>query len=129
MPSNKIASLVKTPTHNPALPRVSITLNSIEYQLEYDFNAIATAEELTGINLFSSFDFTHLTATKFRAMLYASLLKNHPKMTLDDAGKLITAHTVADITIKMVEAWYGSRPEVTEDEGNAEAEADDTVLQ
>jgi hypothetical protein len=59
-------------------------------------------------------------------MLFASLLKNHPKITLEEVGPLVTAHTLADITIKMVEAWHGSRPEIVKsDEGNAEAEGDE----
>jgi hypothetical protein len=113
------------PKQNPALPRVSITLDGDEYYLQFSFNAIAVAEQLTGINLFGSFDFTQLSATKFRAMLFASLLHNHPKMTIEKAGSFITAFTLADITVKMVEAWHGSRPEVKEAEGNVEAEAED----
>lgn len=107
---------------NGALPRVPVIVEGHEYFLEYDFNAIAKAEEMTGLNLFSSFDFTHLSVTKFRAMLYASLLKAQPDITVEEAGHLVTYKTLAMLTIKMVEAWHGSRPEVKEDEGNAQAE-------
>ena len=125
MASKKIASIVSSlPSHNPALPRVTVNLNGNDYVLEYDFNAIAVAEELTGLNLFSTFDFKGLNVVKFRAMLFASLLKNHPKITLQEAGSFVTAYTLGAITLGLVEAWTGSRPEVKEDEGNEEAGAD-----
>jgi hypothetical protein len=124
MSSKKITALPgKKPLHNPALPKVSITLNGNDYVMEYDFNAICTAEELTGINMFGSFDFQRLSTVSFRAMLFATLLHNHPDMTLEQVGPLITAKSLPEITIKMVEAWHGSRPEVVEEaKGNAEAE-------
>ena len=123
MSSKKTTSIASSkPKQNPALPRVPITLNGEEFVLQYDFNAIAVAEELTGLNLFSTFDFTHLSVTKFRAMLFATLLHNHPNMTLEKAGSFVNAFTLADITVKMVEAWHASRPEVKEAEGNVGAE-------
>lgn len=125
MSSKKVSTPISTkPVINPALPKVSITLNGKDFTLQYDFNAIARAEELIGINLFGTFDFTQLSVTKFRAMLFSSLLKNHPEITLEECGDLITAHTLAEITIKMVEAWHGSRPEVVKDDdkvGNVKA--------
>jgi hypothetical protein len=120
--SKKTTAISAVPTVNPALPKVPITLNGKQYRLVFDFNAIARVEELTGMNLFGSFDFTNLNASKFRAMLYASLLKENPAITLDEAGELINAKNLAEITIKMVEAWHGSRPEIVKDEsGNADA--------
>lgn len=121
MSSKKSNLVAGKPGQDPTLPRVPITLNGNEYHLVYDFNAIARAEELSGLNLFGSFDFSRLTATKFRAMLFASLLKENSKITLEECGLFITARNLADITIKMVEAWHGSRPELVE-EGNAQAE-------
>jgi hypothetical protein len=127
--SSKKPALVagSKPTHNPALPKVAITLNEAQYYLEFDFNAIAVAEEATGLNLFGTFDFTNLSVIKYRAMLFASLLKNHPKMTLERAGSFVTIHTLPEITLKLVEAWHGSRPEVKEAEGNVVAEDDDPL--
>lgn len=124
MSSKKSLSVAGKPGQDPALPRVPITLNGKKLHLVYDFNAIARAEELTGLNLFSTFDFSHLSVTKFRAMLFASLLKENPEITIEECGDFITAKTLADITIKMVEAWHGSRPEVKEEAGNDEAGAE-----
>ncbi len=125
MSAKKITALPgKKPLHNPALPKVSITFDGKEFVLEYDFNAIAVAEEQTGINMFTTFDFQRLSATSFRAMLFASLIHNHPEITLEEVGTFITAKNLAEITIKMVEAWHGSRPEIVKEaEGNADAEA------
>lgn len=117
---NSIHTLPK-PKGNPLLPKVPLKVGDEEYTLAYDFNAIAKAEELTGLNLFTSFSFQQLSVTKFRAMLFASLLKYQPKITVEQVGSLITAQNLAEITIKMVEAWHASRPDVT-DQGNAEAE-------
>lgn len=125
-----MAKTVRTfpkPKGNPLLPKVPLTVGDETYTLAYDFNAIAQAEELTGLNLFTSFDFQRLSVVKFRAMLFASLLKYHPKITLEQAGDLITSKNLAEITIAMVEAWHGSRPDITEGApGNAEA-GDDEV--
>jgi hypothetical protein len=130
MSTSNLTSIASAqPVHNPALPRVPITFDGVEYHLEYSFNAIAIAEEKVGINLFGAFDFTQLTVTKFRAMLFSSLVKNHPDMTLERAGDFIRASNLADITVAMIKAWHGSMPEVvtvkddaTEGNENTESE-------
>jgi hypothetical protein len=122
MSSHKPSLVAGKPGKDPVLPKVPITLGGKERHLIYDFNALAVAEQMTGMNLFTSFDFTNLSASRFRAMLFASLLVDSPDITLEECGQFITVHSLPEITIKMVEAWHGSRPEVKEAEAEAELE-------
>jgi len=57
------------------------------YKLQFDFNALVRTETLTGLNLGS---IQNMTAGQTRALVYASLAKHHPKVTLEDAGGLLT---------------------------------------
>lgn len=126
MSSKKPSLVAGKPGKDPVLPKVPITLDGKERHLIFDFNALAVAEHMTGMNLFTSFDFTNLSASRFRAMLFASLLAENPDITLEECGSFITVHSLPDITVKMVEAWHGSRPEVVKEEkGNAEAEVEE----
>ena len=125
--SNLTSIASAQPVHNPALPRVPITFDKVEYYLEFDFNAFCIAEEKTGINMFGTLDFTHLSSTKLRAMLFASLVKNHPDMTLERAGSFIVISNLPEITVAIIKAWTGSMPEQTKDdvtEGNETPESE-----
>lgn len=107
------------PGSDPTLSSASVTIHDRTYKLCFDFNALATAEELTGINLLTSLDLSSLSVVKFRAIFYAALLKDQPEITLGQAGSLITMKSMNDITLALIEAWTGSRPEVDEAETKA----------
>lgn len=100
------------PGKDPTLPKVPLTIDGITRHLVYDFNAIAVTEELTGINLLECIDLQNLTAAKYRALLYSTLLKENPDITLEQVGALVRFDTLPAVTVALVEAWTGSRPEV-----------------
>jgi hypothetical protein len=119
--ASKKFSVAGKPGSDPTLPNVALTINEKVFQLCYDFNSIAEAENLTGINLlFSSMDFQNLDARKYRALLFAALLKGQPGITLDEAGALINNTTIPSILQALVEAWTGSHPEILVDSEKAD---------
>lgn len=109
----KRLSVVGVLGKDKTLPNVPLTLNGTTYHLCYSFNGIAVAEELTGLELLAgSMDLQNMNASRFRAMLYASLLKGQPKITIDEVGDLINPKSIPEIVTALVHAWTGSRPEV-----------------
>lgn len=101
---------------DPVLPDVSITVKGVEYHLVFDFNAIAQVEDLTGKSLLTVFSEGSLNASKIRALLYAALLSEHPDMTLEAAGKLVTLKNMNDIIEKIMAAWQASQAEAEDQE-------------
>ena len=101
-------------------PSVVANINSTEYQLCFDFNAMASAEQLTGLNLLRALDFKNINTVTFRALLYAALLHYQPDTTLESAGSLVTAATAPDLMNKVVKAYIVSQPEEDEDLKNVQ---------
>ena len=110
-----ITSVAGIPGKDKTLPNVPLTIDGRTYSLCFDFNALAIAEELTGLNLLQSLDLQNLSVVKYRALLYSTLLKENPKITIEEVGKMVTLATLPAITIALVHAWTGSQPEVLVD--------------
>jgi hypothetical protein len=109
---------------DPTLPKVPLELAGKKHFLCFDFNAIATAEQLTGLNLIRALRSDEWSALQLRALLYSALLKLQPDVTLEDAGALINIKTMAKVTNAIVEAFTESHPEPEKGE---KAEADPNV--
>jgi hypothetical protein len=93
------------------LPKVKLTVDEVDYWLVYDFNAMAEAETLTGLNLLQCLSFQSLNATKVRGLLYAALLRLQPDTSLEDAGNLLGS-TDSGVVMKAIgQAYLGSQPE------------------
>lgn len=96
---------------DPTVHFVPLTLKGKTYKLCYDFNSIAQVEAETGLNMFRGLDLQALNLTQLRAMLYASLLKAQPDMTLTDAGNLIASPTHCNLALRAIgNAWAASMP-------------------
>jgi hypothetical protein len=102
------------PALDPTLPNVPLVLNGRTLFLAFDFNAIATAESVTGLELLNSIDLQNLNAGKFRALLYSALLKAQPDITIEEVGSMINFTSLPAITVALVHAWTGSQPEIVE---------------
>lgn len=102
------------PGLDPTLPNVPLVLNGTTWHLAFDFNSLATVGSLTGLNLLSKLDLQNLNAGEYRALLYSTLLKNHPDLTLEQAGSLINLASLPAITVALVHAWTGSQPAIIE---------------
>lgn len=106
----------------------TLEIDGARYFLVYDFNAIAEAESLCGVNLLhgiSALFLNTMTAMQLRAILYASLqpLQPHKPATKDkpesgvsmaQAGQMIRINTMPAIMTAISEAWALSMPEATE---------------
>src|SRR5947209_6002476 len=82
-----------------------LELNGKSYSLIYDFDSVVAAEELTGIGLVAGVDWSNITVRRVQAMLYASLLKMQPQITMEEIRSLITIANIAKIEKALASAW------------------------
>jgi len=115
--SNKVAG---KPGLDPTLPDVELILSGETYHLAYDFNALVQAAEVTGVNLLTSV-MGEITPQSLRGLLWASLLKDQPDITIEEVGALIRPHNIATIRQAIVTAWFGSMPDAGREPGEAKA--------
>jgi len=114
----KPATVAGTPDDPTGAP-ITFEVDGVTYTAEWDFNALAIAEKLTGTNLFLTvLDFSRVNATQFRALLFAAISKHHPGITLEAAGLLITPKTIRVITNALLRAWADVQPDEIEDGGD-----------
>lgn len=97
--------------HNPVAPFTTLVAGDKEYSLLWNYNAIATAENLSGLRLLSaSIDLSSLSASELRALLYAAMLKKHPKITLNAVGDLIQQVGMRKVAGALLGAWIAAQP-------------------
>lgn len=109
--------------HHPEIPSVTLTLGDVEYQLVYDFEAIATAEEIVNRPLITGLrqrDIATPTVNLVRAMFFATASASHPDLTWQTAKALVTRHTLATIWPKVLEAWTQAQPDPEEGDKKAD---------
>jgi hypothetical protein len=99
---------------NPVQPSVTLTVpdpvkgGEIDFELVFDFEAIAHAEDVTGLSLLTGMTrkiVEHPTISLVRAMLFAALLATEPKITLSEASAFVTRKTFKLIWAKVLDAW------------------------
>ena|SRR5450631_1424828 len=115
---------------NPTKPTVTLTVEGTDYELAFDFESIALAEEVTGRPLITGLrgkDIIAPTVSLVRAMLYATLHSYDASVTFDAAKAMVTRKTLGSIWNKVLEAW--SLGIVDDDEDEAEDIADPTLGQ
>jgi hypothetical protein len=110
---------MKTP--EPIMASVPIKLAGKDRRLVFDFNAQAAFEEVTGVEVISLFDKKgrlKISSRFTRALLWCQLLHfdeavqfdefgritQHPELSMQQVGKLITRDTLGEITNKTSEA-------------------------
>lgn len=99
--------------HAPAeqpLDDVSLEIGGKERQVTFDMLAILKAESVTGVNLLTA-SVDDLSASNARALLYASLLKDDPDVSIDEVTSWIKPKNVAIIVTAVRAAWFGVLPE------------------
>lgn len=105
-------------TADPNVEYVPLKLGKREYQLCYDFDAIARAEDITGMPLLLGVDWHNMKSRELRALLYAAALKAQPDAKLADFTPYIRpAHTGA-IVAALIKVWVTSNAEKEEDAEN-----------
>ena len=90
-------------------PVVTLSLGDEEFELLFDFETVARAEDLTGIALITGM--TRETAERprvnfARAMLFACLLPRQKKMTFELASKMVTKESLTDVWNTVLEAYF-----------------------
>lgn len=111
---------------DPTIEFVSIEIDGRQWNLCYDFNAIAIAEKLAECNLLQGIAgvvLHSMTASQLRGLFYAALLKAHPKITIDEAGSLININSMPDIREALMKSYGVSMPEKKPDPSEAEQPA------
>lgn len=96
------------------LPDVTLEIGGKVRQLAYDFAAICTAEKLTGINLMKAASFQDLSFNDVRGLLYAALLHDEPKLTLEEFDRTCGPQIMHNLIVcqaAVAEAWFGSVPD------------------
>jgi hypothetical protein len=84
-----------------------------EYTLEYDFNALCVAEEHVGPLGEAMQKMSTGSLTIVRALFWAGLQKNHPEMTLNQAGNIAQQYgfeTVGEAVGKGIESAFAEAP-------------------
>lgn len=104
---------------DPTLPNVELVIGGKTLKLCYDFNAVVKAEEQTGLNLLSAV-VGNIDARSLRGLLWASVIREHPALTIEEVGKLIRPTSIATIRQAITSAWFGSLKDQDEDAGEVE---------
>jgi len=68
-------------------------------------NVMVSFEEATGKNLFQGDSLSKLSAKDFRALLWACLIHEDKKLTIDQVGEMINPDNIEDIANKLSEVW------------------------
>lgn len=110
-------------TADPTVQKIAVELFGKTYFLCFDFNALARTEELTGINMLAAADLRDMTATQFRALLYAALLKYQPEVQLEQVGDLINNDTAEKLGKAVEDAYQASAPEPEDGKQSPNAES------
>lgn len=90
-----------------------LEIDGRSYDLVFDYNSVADAEALTGVNLLhgiSAAMFGTVTAAQLRGLLFASLKPRNPDITLQQAGELISIGNLKQVYTALSEAWSASVP-------------------
>jgi hypothetical protein len=108
------------PRKNPTEPTVELTISGETYTLFFSFDAIAAAEEATGLALISGLRQKDVDAPRIslvRALLFGCMLPHQPKTTLAEVAALVNQWNWSAIWEKVLEAWVAGmkKPEPNED--------------
>jgi hypothetical protein len=92
---------------DPTIQYAKLTVDGEVFNLCFDFNAIALSEAMApGSNLLEGLqNLRYLNAVQLRGLLYAAILKAHPKMTLFGAGQLCRLENIPEITEAIASAY------------------------
>lgn len=89
---------------------VEIELGGKKRELMFDLGIMSDYEDLTGDNAIMDNLFENLTAKKLMAMLFCILKVNDSQITIDECGKMVNESNMANVILKLGEAWQGGKP-------------------
>jgi len=92
----------------------TLTIDGETFELAYDFNMIADAEEIAGCNLLDALEhLSAINARQLRGLLYAAVISK-PRLTLLEAGALLRVDNISPITSALAEAYNLTLPDAPE---------------
>lgn len=103
---------------NPTSPAVTLQIAGSSFDLVFDFEAIADAEEITGRALLTGLrrrDIESPAINLVRAMLFACLHSEQPKVTFSEVKPLVDRKNITEVWGKILEAWTEGLAEPSED--------------
>jgi hypothetical protein len=103
---------------NPTSPSVKLQIAGSSFELVFDFEAIAEAEEITGRALLTGLRRRDIEAPAInlvRAMLFACIHPKQPKVVFAEIKPLVTRENITDVWAKVLEAWTEGLSEPDED--------------
>lgn len=105
---------------NPVQPTTPLVINGLEFELLFDLEAVALAEELTDRPLLTGLrqrDIATPTLPLVRAMLFSCIHTKHPDLTFDYVRTLVTRKNLAEIWGAVLVAWTKefAEPDAAED--------------
>jgi hypothetical protein len=110
---------------NPIKPSTSLKAGDVTYELLFDFDAVAHAEELTNSPLLTGLDSKSINTPKISTiqnMLFACLIPLQPKITLAEAKALVTRKIYRDVWSIVLNAWVAGLAEPEPDEDAPDAD-------
>lgn len=102
----------------PNVLRVPIKLDR-QRNIVLDLNAYCMAEELTGKNFMKRDVWDNLSFRDVRALTFAGLLHDDPKITIENVGAMIHVGNLEAVSNALTSAFLNSLPEPEPEEGKA----------
>ena len=96
------------PRKNPTQETVDLTLDGETYTLFFDLDAIAAAEDETGVALIAGMRKRDVDAPRIsmvRALFWACLQPYQPKIELPQASAMVNQWNWSEIWEKVLETW------------------------
>jgi hypothetical protein len=111
-------------TADPTIKFTDLTLGKKTYKLCFDFDAVALAEEKTGMALLAGVDWRNIGVRRIAVMLYASALKAQPDVTMDEFRQYINHRNIGKIQMALADSWVENQMDEDADDISAEESAD-----
>lgn len=115
MPEETVAGTPADPTLEFTPLTLKVKRETKNYKLIYDFDSIAKAEEITDMPLLIGVNWRRIGVKQIQAMLYASMVKAQPDITMAEIKSLITVPNVPVIERALAQAWISSHAEEDEE--------------
>jgi hypothetical protein len=110
---------------NPIKPTTTLTHNGVTFELLFDFEATALAEDVSDRPLITGLkqrDFNQPSINLVRAMLFACIHANHPDVTFAQAKAMVDRKNLADVWRTVLVAWFAFLAEPDPDKDAADAD-------
>lgn len=119
MPEPELLPELNQPTFDPIHQPTPMAIGKKTYLLNFDFEALACAEEKTGISLLFGINWEEIGVKRLEGILQAALAKHQPGISIAEIRSLIKPRNVKKIEAALVLAWFAIMPETDEaEEGN-----------